>query len=88
MAVKILNNGKEIQYHKYVRIGEKYHRREGLHGNHPDQLYNYLKSNGVTEPEKYGIFHPIAVKYSNHTRDELVNRLVELEFELNKIEKL
>ena len=63
--------------------------REGLGLNDPDHQYNYLKNSPVLQeagvtPEDFGIFHPIAAKYADKTKEELISDITELIIENNK----
>lgn len=50
--------------------------RECLDADHPEHMYNYLKSAGIT-PEDYGIECPVIASakemYGNMSREELIN---------------
>jgi hypothetical protein len=83
---KIVVNGDQIKYDAYARKGRGWVLREALPANDPDQLYNYLKANGIT-PEDYGIFHPITEKYKDLTREQLLAKLYDLEVELENAYK-
>lgn len=64
--------------------------REALGLNDPDHLYNYLKESSVLKeagvtPEDFGIFHPVAARYKDKSKEELISDMTELILENSKL---
>ena len=55
MSVEINKETNQITYDKYVKQGSMMCLREALEADNPEQLYNYLKNNGVEKPELYNV---------------------------------
>lgn len=90
MAVEINEETKQISYDAYVKKGSMQCLREGLGAEDPDQLYNYLKNNGVEKPELYSVYHPVIGDVSvieNMTKDELIAEVISLKTECHKIKR-
>ena len=89
MAIEIIDDGKSIRYDAYVKQGSMQVLREALGVDNPDQLYNYLKNNGIAEPEIYGIFHPIKhsveLEHGHKTKEELLSVIADLKHKMSKI---
>ena len=81
--IELKKNNTELSYDKYVKRGSLMQLREGLGLSDPDQQYNYLKESQVLKdagltPEDFDIFHPIAKKYMDKTKEELISDITEL----------
>lgn len=81
--IELKNNNTELSYDKYVKRGSLMQLREGLGLSDPDQQYNYLKESQVLKdagltPEDFGIYHPVAAKYMDKTKEELISDITEL----------
>lgn len=90
MSVEINENTKQISYDAYVKKGGMQCLRSALNADDPDQLYNYLKNNGIEKPELYGVFHPIVGDVSeieNMTKDELIVEVINLKTEYHKLKR-
>ena len=59
-------------------IYNRYH----LEHNHPEHIYNYIKSLGYV-PEDYGINHPLTERFKEYSRSELIAMIADLENELH-----
>lgn len=84
--IRLEKDNTELHYDKYVKRGSLMQLREALGLNDPDQQYNYLKNSPVLEaagvtPEDFGIFHPVADKYRDKSKEELIAVITDL---LNK----
>lgn len=88
MAIEITDT--EIKYDAWVKRGCLQVRREHLSPEDPEQLYNYLKANGVEKPEIYGIYHPvlhdIEEKYEGYERKELISVIAKMTMEMKNME--
>ena len=75
-----------IEYDVWYKTGDMMYRRDALDANNPEQVYNYLKANGIEKPEDYGIYHPIMhdleLKYGNYSKEQLLSVIAELKIEL------
>lgn len=80
----ILEDGK-LQYQAYLNTGTMLILREALDHDHPEQLYNHLKSHGI-KPEDYGVRYPLdeiaEQEYSGVSREALISELVKAKREL------
>jgi hypothetical protein len=75
-----MSKPKEIEIPVWWSNGDgMIYRRECLSITHPEHTYNYVKNQMGLIPEDYGIFHPIVEKYQNHTREELLAVISQLE---------
>ena len=88
--IRLENNNTELHYDKYVKRGSLMQLRAGLGLNDPDHQYNYLKNSSVLQeagvtPEDFGIFHPVAAKYMDKTKEELIADMTELILENDKL---
>jgi hypothetical protein len=91
MSEKVYVVGDDLHYDAYWHPGNGMgYLREALEHDHPEQLYNYLKRNGI-EPELYGVFtiqqRLTQEKYNHLSKEQLINKLVELEIELMNVYK-
>jgi len=89
--IKLSEDKTELSYDKYVKRGSLMQLRSALGLNDPDHQYNYLKNSPVlTEaglsPEDFGIFHPVADKYKDKTKEQLIHDMTELILQNNKME--
>lgn len=57
-------------------------RTDALDHDHPMHPYNQLLDQGV-KPEDFGYEHPLTERFKDQSRSELINRIIELEKELN-----
>ena len=90
MSVEINKETNQITYDKYVKQGSMMCLREALEADNPEQLYNYLKNNGVEKPELYGVYHPVIGDISeieNMTKDELIAEVISLKTEYHKLKR-
>lgn len=64
--------------------------REALDADHPEHLYNYLKSYEIT-PEDYGIRHPDVIfaeaYYEHMSRDELIKLVMQQQKLIDNMER-
>lgn len=77
----ILEDG-SLQYDAWYRPGGgMMMRREYLDDDHPQNLYNHLKQNGIT-PEDYGVYpsgiHEVVQEFQNHSREQLLSEIYSL----------
>ena len=73
----------EIQISQFWKCGDMLYNRECLSPNHPENLYNYVKRDFGVNPEDYGINHPLYERFKDLTREQLINKVCELEAEVN-----
>ncbi len=71
----------EISIKQWVRRGKMLYATDALDWNDPAHPYQQALEQGV-KPEEFGIQHPLVEKFKNWNRDELIQRIVELEDEL------
>ena len=72
-----------IEIPVWVKRGSLNVRRDCLEPNDPDQTYNWMKTNYPdVNPEDYGIKHPLYEKYNHLTRSDLIQRIIDLEYEI------
>ena len=91
--IRLENNNTELHYDKYVKRGSLMQLREALGLNDPDHKYNYLKNSPVLQeagltPEDFGIFHPVADKYRDKTKEELIADMTDILLENKKLEQM
>lgn len=88
--LEISKDGCSLSYKVWVKRGDRLFNRDMLPHDDPDQTYNFLKRHGV-QPEKFSIYDPrvemIQEKYDGVTREELIRRILDLEAEINSLEK-
>ena len=82
----------ELSYDKYVKRGSMMQLREALGIGDPEHQYNYLKESKVLKdagltPEDFGIFHPVAAKYMDKTKEELISDMTELIIQMENFER-
>ena len=81
--IRLEKDNTELHYDKYVKRGSLMQLREGLGLNDPDHQYNYLKNSPIlveagVSPEDFGIFHPVADKYRDKSKEELLAVITDL----------
>lgn len=81
-----INDSGELQYQAYWNTGNMLILREALDHDHPEQLYNHLKSNGI-KPEDYGVKFPLdelaEQEYGGMSKEQLIGELVKAKRELD-----
>jgi hypothetical protein len=86
-TVKLSKDKSQLTYDAYWDAGNGHHLlREALPIYHKENLYNYIKRHDIV-PEEYGVYHPIRHEYSSLSRNELLNKVVELELQIKQMEK-
>ena len=89
--IKLSEDKTELSYDKFVKRGSMMQLRSALGLNDPDHLYNYLKASpvlmegGVT-PEDFGVFHPVADKYKDKSKEQLIHDMTEIILQNQKME--
>lgn len=81
--IRLEKDNTELHYDKYVKRGSLMQLRAGLGLNDPDHQYNYLKNSPIlveaaVTPEDFGIFHPVADKYRDKSKEELIAVITDL----------
>ena len=71
-----------LTYPQWVKRGSVMVNRDYLEYDDPDQTYNFLKTYGII-PEKYGIEHPLARRFKDMSRFELIDLILGLERDLH-----
>ena len=71
----------EINIKKWVHRGTMLYATDALDYDDPMHPYNQAKEQGV-RPEDYGLVHPLSERFAGTTRSELINRIMELEKEI------
>jgi len=77
-----------LHYSGYWDNGRMIILREALDADHPEHLYNYLKSEGI-KPEDFGIYCPVEQgareKFGSMTKEELIKLCWDLSKELDAL---
>lgn len=82
----VISEEGQLQYQAYLNTGTMLILSEALDHDHPENLYNYLKSHGI-KPEDYGVKLPIdeiaEEEYRGVSREELIVELVKAKREID-----
>lgn len=73
-----------LHYSVWYSNGSMMVRREYLEADHPENLYNHLKTHGI-EPELYGVYHPKTERmkqYLNWSKEKIIAELISVQDEL------
>lgn len=81
---KEIQNQEEVTIQRWVKRGSMMVNAEALDFSDPEHLYNQILSQGK-RPEDYGVFHPYREEFEDNTRDELIEKIIELRKEVESL---